>query len=196
MINRMRQTILKNTRSIAPGILFLLLGTGCRNSMTEINDLTNRTKAGIDQGKDVTILYSRNGSVTARLFGHTFIRAESSKPPYTEMKDGIKVEFFDSMIVKNVLTARYARWYEKENNILIRDSVHLVNDRGEHLYTSEMVWNQNMQLFFTEKPVRIVTPTRTLYGTGMEASQDFANYTIHNLTGNLQLEKSSVPAID
>ncbi len=164
--------------------------------MSEINDLTNRARAGEDRATDVTILYSRDGNVTARLFGHTFIRAESARPPYTEMKDGVKVEFFDSMKVKNTLTARYARWYEKENNILIRDSVHLVNDRDEHLYTSEMVWNQKMQQFFTEKPVRIVTPTRTLYGTGMEASQDFSSYTIHNLSGNLQLEKSSVPATE
>lgn len=161
--------------------------------MSEINDATNRTKAGQDRGTDVTILYSKNGNVTARLFGHTFIRSENPKQLYTEMKDGVKVEFFDSLKVKNVLTARYARWYERENNILIRDSVHLVNDRDEHLYTEEMVWNQKMQQFFTEKPVRIVTPTRTLYGTGMTASQDFRNYRIDHMTGQLQLEKSAVP---
>jgi LPS export ABC transporter protein LptC len=163
--------------------------------MSEINAATSRTRAGEDHGKDVTILYSRNGNVTARLFGHTFIRAEASRPAFTEMKDGIKVEFFDSLKLKNTLTARYARWYEKENDILIRDSVHLVNDKNEHLYTSEMVWNQKMQKFFTEKPVRIVTPTRTLYGSGMTASQDFSSFDIKNLSGTLQLEKSSMPAV-
>ncbi len=162
--------------------------------MTEINDLTNRPRAGEDRGKDVTILYSRNGNVTAKLFGRNFVRSESAKQPYTEMKDSVRVEFYDSMKVKNVLTARYARWYEKDNNILIRDSVHLVNDRNEHLYTSEIVWNQKMQQFFTEKPVRIVTPTQVLYGTSMEASQDFSYQNIHNLTGEVRVDKGAVPS--
>jgi len=196
MIKPKFQQLIRYTRSLAPGILFLLSASSCRNSMSEINAATSRTRAGEDRGKDVTILYSRNGNVTARLFGHTFIRAESSRPAYTEMKDGIKVEFFDSLKLKNTLTARYARWYEKENDILIRDSVHLVNDKNEHLYTSEMVWNQKLQQFFTEKPVRIVTPTRTFKGTGMEASQDFSSVNIHNMSGEVQLEKNAMPAVE
>ncbi len=180
------------TRTILPGILFLI--ASCTNSMKEINEVTGKARVGEDRGKDVTILYSKNGHVSARLFGHTFIRAESANPPYSEMRDGLKVEFFDdSLNIVNTLTAGYARWYELENNILIRDSVHLVNERGEHLMTSELVWNQKIQKFFTEKPVRIITATRILNGTSMEASQDFSTYQIRNLTGQVQVEKSQMP---
>jgi LPS export ABC transporter protein LptC len=162
--------------------------------MKEINEVTGKTKVGEDRGKDVTIYYSKGGHVTARLFAHTFIRAESANPAYTEMKDGLKVEFFDdSLQIKSTVTARYGRWYERENNILIRDSVRIVNDKGEQLQTSELVWNSKIQKFFTEKPVRIITPTQVLNGTGMEASQDFSTYRIHNLTGEVQVQKSQVP---
>ena len=162
--------------------------------MKEINEAMSKAKVGEDRGKDVTILYSKGGHVTARLFAHTFIRAENANRPYTEMKDGLKVEFFnDSLRIVNTLTARYARGYERENNVLIRDSVHIVNDKGEHLYTSELVWNQKIQKFFTEKPVRIVTPTRILRGSGMEASQDFSTHQIHDLTGEIQVEKNQMP---
>jgi LPS export ABC transporter protein LptC len=177
-----------------PGILFALRMASCTNTMTEINEATGKVKAGEDRGRDVTILYSKGGHMTARLFAHTFVRAESANPPYTEMKDGLKVEFFDdSLQIRNTVTARYARWYEQENNILLRDSVHIVNDKGEHLHTSELVWNQKLQKFFTEKPVRIVTPTQTLHGTGMEASQDFSTHQIYNLTGEVQVQKSQMP---
>jgi LPS export ABC transporter protein LptC len=162
--------------------------------MKEINEAMEKTNMGEDRGKDVTILYSKGGHVSARLFAHTFVRAVSATRPYTEMKDGLKVEFFDdSLQIKNTLTAGYARGYERENNVLIRDSVHIVNDRGEHLYTSELVWNQKMQKFFTEKPVRIVTATQILNGTGMKASQDFSSYQIENLTGEVQVQKSQMP---
>ena len=180
------------TRTIFPGILFSL--ASCTNSMKEINEAMDKTNMGEDRGKDVTILYSKGGHVSARLFAHTFVRALSAARPYTEMKDGLKVEFFnDSLQIINTLTAGYARGYERENNVLIRDSVHIVNNRGEHLYTSELVWNQKIQKFFTEKPVRIVTATQVLNGTGMEASQDFSWHNIKNLTGEVQVQKSQMP---
>lgn len=162
--------------------------------MKEINELTGKAKVGEDYGEDVTILYSIGGKVKARLTTHTFLRAEASKPPYTEMKDGLKVEFFDdNTAVKSTLTARYGRWYERESNVLLRDSVHIINDKGDQLFTRELVWNQKLEKFFTEKPVRIVTPTRTIYGSGMEANQDFSNYQITNPTGSIQVEKSQIP---
>jgi len=182
------------TRIILPGILFACTISSCTNSIKEINEVTGKAKVGEDQGKDVTIYYSKGGHVTARLFAHTFIRAESANPPYTEMKDGLKVEFFnDSLQIESTVTARYARWYERENNILIRDSVRIVNDKGEQLQTSELVWNSKIQKFFTEKPVRIITPTQILNGTGMKASQDFSTYEIKDLTGEVQVQKSQMP---
>jgi LPS export ABC transporter protein LptC len=166
----------------------------CTNSIQEINEVTGKARPGEDHGQDVTILYSTGGRVHARLFSHTFIRNNGANPPYAEMKDGLKAEFFnDSTVVRSTLTARYARWYEKENNILIRDSVHVINDKGEQLFTNELVWNQRLQKFFTEKPVRIVTPTQTLIGTGMEANQDFSEYSFTNIRGSVQVDKSQMP---
>src|ERR1043166_4190950 len=108
----------------------------CTNSMKEINEVTGRARVGEDHGEDVTILYSIGGKVKARLFTHTFIRSENSNPPFVEMKDGLKAEFFnDSAVVKSTVTARYGRYYEKEQNVLLRDSVHIVNDKGEQLDT-------------------------------------------------------------
>lgn len=168
--------------------------SACNNSMTEINELTNRAKVGEDRGQDVTILYSIGGIVKARLFAHTFIRNESADPPYTEMKDGLRAEFFnDSAQLKSTVTARYGRYYEREGNVLLRDSVHVVNDKGEQLDTQELIWNEKMQKFFTEKPVRITTPTQVLIGTGMEASRDFSDYQITNIKGSVQLEKGQLP---
>jgi LPS export ABC transporter protein LptC len=162
--------------------------------MQEINEVTGKARPGEDYGQDVTILYSRGGKVQAKLFSHTFIRNSGAKPPYAEMRDGLKAEFFnDSTVVKSTLTARYARWYEKENNILIRDSVHVINDKGEQLFTNELVWNQRLQQFFSEKPVRIVTSTHSLVGTGMIANQDFSEYSFTNIKGSLEVEKSQMP---
>jgi LPS export ABC transporter protein LptC len=187
-------TVFHKPRIIVPGLLFMSLISSCSNSMKEIDELTKGAKMGQDRGRDVTIMYSKGGKLTARVFAHTFIRSESALRPYTEMKDSLRVDFYDdSMRVINTVTAGYARGYEKESNLLLRDHIHIVNNRNEHLYTEELVWNQKMQKFFTDKPVRIVTPTQVMKGTGMEATQDFSWYKIRDLTGEVELPKEQLP---
>ncbi len=174
---------------------FLLLFTAsCSNSMKEVNELISPGKAQEDRGLDVTVLYSKDGKIQARLFTHELIRNDNAQPPFADMKNGLKVEFFDdSAKVKNTLTARNARWYTLENNILIRDSVKVVNDKGEMLETKELVWNQTIKKFFTEKDVSITTPTQIIFGKGMEANQDFSRYQINKITGMVRVNKKEVP---
>jgi len=185
----------KITRSVFPGILFLLIcASSCKNDPKTILSLTSKSQMQEDRAEDVTILYSKRGKVEARLFAHEFVRNEFAKPPYTDLKKGIKVEFFDdSEKVESTLTARYARYYEKQGNVLIRDSIVVVNKKGEQLNTEELVWNQNIGKFYTEKFVRISTPTQVTYGDGLEANQDFTWYQIKNLKGMVQVNKSEVP---
>lgn len=176
------------------GVLSALCTSSCNNSMKEINEVMQRDKLGEDKGKDVTILYSVGGVLKARLFAHVFIRNEAANPPYTEMKDGLRADFFNEKgELKSTVTARYGRYYEKAGNVLLRDSVHVVNDKGEQLDTQELIWNEQMQKFFTEKQVRITTPTQVLTGTGMEANQDFSVYQITNIQGSVRIEKSQLP---
>lgn len=163
--------------------------------MKEIDELSGKSKQLEDRGLDVTVLYSDEGKIKVRLFTHEMIRNESADPAYTDMKNGLKVEFFDdSAIVRNTVTARTARWYEQQNNILLRDSVVVLNDKGERLETSELIWNQMAKEFFTEKDVRISTPTKSIYGKGMKANQDFSVWEIKHPIGTIRVNKNEVPA--
>jgi LPS export ABC transporter protein LptC len=185
---------LKNTLNILQGILFLFLAASCSNKTSEINELTNPTQMQEDRAYGVTIIYSENAKVKARLFAKEFVHNEVSKPPYFEAKKGMKMEFYnDSSQVESTLTAKYARYYELDGNILIKDSVVIVNKKGEQLRTEELVYNQKLKKFYTEKSVKITTATQILFGDGLEANEDFSRYEIKNITGMFAVEKSSVP---
>ena len=191
MIKVLRVTAIKHAILLLTTAIFL---ASCSNSMTEINDLTNKRQSQDDRGIDVTVIYSKNGIVQARLFTHELIRNETAAPPYTDMKNGLKVEFFnDSAVVKNTLTAKNARWYINEGDIIIRDSVVVVNDKGDKLETQELIWKSSTKKFFTEKPVSIATPTHIIFGTGMQADEDFSHYHIIKPTGAVQVNKKEVP---
>jgi LPS export ABC transporter protein LptC len=166
----------------------------CRNKTEEINQLVGQKVPQEDRAQDVVFIYSENGKVKSRLFSKEFIRNELAKPPYIDMNKGLKMESFnDSNAVESTLTARYARYYEREGNVVIRDSIVIVNKKGERLETEELIWNQKLKKFFTEKPVSIKTATQLIYGDGLEANEDFTWYQITNIKGILQVRKDEVP---
>ena len=179
-------------RAVVPGILFTI--SSCNNDPGEIKALTAKNVYHEDIAKDVTTIYSEKGKIRVRVFTKELIRNDAATPSYIEMRNGLKVEFYnDSGHVESTLTARHAWFYEKQQNALVRDSVDVINKKGEQLKTQELVWNQAAQKFFTEKPVRIITPTQVLFGDGMEANQDFTWYQIKNFKGSVQVDNTEVP---
>jgi LPS export ABC transporter protein LptC len=182
------------TRSLFPGILFLLLLTACKNDKSEIDKLVGKISFTEDKAEGVVIIFSENGKVKGRLFATEFIINEQAKPPYMDARKGLRIESYnDSIQLESTLTARYARYYPQKGNILIRDSIVVVNRKGERLATEELVWNDELKKFYTEKPVRIKTPTQVIYGDGLEANQDFTWYQITNIKGIIQVNKDEVP---
>lgn len=166
----------------------------CTNKKSDIDALTSAPTVQEDRAQGVTIIYSKGGQVESRLFATTFIRNEVARPPYVDLKDGLKAEFYtDSLYLSNTLTAKSGRWYEREGNIVLRDSVRIINDKGDMLQTNELVWNETLKQFFTDKPVKITTATQIISGIGMESNQDFSWYRIKNITGAVAVEKSGLP---
>ena len=172
----------------------LLLIISCKNDPDEIKDLVNKTAPKVDKADDVSIIYSEQGKAKIRMFTKEFIRNEVAVPPYTDMQNGLKIEFFnDSTQIETTLTALYGRYYEEEGNVLIRDSVVVINKKGDTLRTEELIWHQDARKIYTEKFVRINTPDQVMYGDGLEANEDFTWYRILRPKGIVKVEKEKAP---
>ena len=102
--------------------------------------------------------------------------------PYIEFPKTLHVDFYnDSLIVESQLDARYGKWRETENKLLLRDSVVVKNIiKGRHAdHCRELWWDQKTEKFYTDKPVHILKKGGTdIHGIGFEAPQDFNSYTI------------------
>jgi LPS export ABC transporter protein LptC len=104
------------------------------------------------------------------------------------------VEFYnDSLQVQSTLTAKYGKYFEQNGNVLVRDSVVVTNLKKEQLNTEELVWNEKLQKFYTEKFVKITTPTQIIYGDGLESNQNFSEYKIINIKGMIGVTANSLP---
>ncbi len=192
MTNRQPFIVTLIARLSIAGIVLFGIGA-CKNDPEQIKLLTGKNFHE-DRAEDITGIYSKNGIVKTRLFAHEYIKNESAKPPYTDLRKDIKVEFYnDSGIRDNVLTADSCRIYDNEGNAVVWGHVQIVSAKGEQLNTEELIWNRSINKFFTEKQVTIRTGTELLTGKGLEANQDFTWYKIINPNGSVQVQKAEVP---
>jgi LPS export ABC transporter protein LptC len=143
-----------------------------------------------EMAKDVVLKYSSNGQLRAKMRAPIFEHKTELEPPYIDISGGFVVDFFNEGQPTSVLTAKKARLFEKTSNVLVRDSVKVVGENGETLRTQELIWNQDKQKFFTDKAVTIQTKDNIIHGDGMEANQDFTDYTILNPRGVISLDNS------
>ena len=167
---------------------------GCENDENDIKNMSAKT-VGVEEGKNVSVKYSINGKQKAILTAPLMYRVQDTVP-YVEFPKAIHVDFFDAKdSIESKLDARYAKYKESQNKIFLRDSVTVINIKGDTLFCDELYWDRSRTNaeFYTDKPVRIRTRTHIINGIGMEARQDFKEWHIIESTGFIKVASSEFP---
>jgi len=182
---------IKIIAALLTGCFFLC---SCENDENEIKNFSTKI-IGKEEGKEVTVKYSINGKQKAVLTAPLMYRVQDTIP-YVEFPNRIHVNFYDAQdSIESKLDARYAKYKESQNRIFLRDSVTVINVKGDTLYCDELYWDRNRSgaEFYTDKPVRIRTRTHTINGIGMEAKQDFKEWHIIESTGFIKVPSGEFP---
>jgi LPS export ABC transporter protein LptC len=163
----------------------LLLG-GCENNIKDIPD-NRRTTLVPEEGVSIESILSDQAVVKGKLTAPYMLRYLRADTPYTEFPKSLHVDFYnDSMKIESKVDALYGKYLPNQDKVFLRDSVVVKNIlKGDTLHCNELWWDQHTQRFFTDKPVRIYTKTQILFGTGMEADQNFRWYNITKMTGKV-----------
>jgi LPS export ABC transporter protein LptC len=168
---------------LVAGMLWL---GACENDPAEIEAYTRESKE-VEEAKDIKANFSQSGIMKAILEAPLMYRVKGDTI-YTEFPKSILVTFYsDSGQVENIVKAKYARYYDLLRKVYMSDSVVVFNMKGDTLYAQDLWWDQNQELFFSEKPVKIRTIQQRLKGTGITAKSDFSKYTIHNPEGDVAI---------
>jgi hypothetical protein len=176
----------------------LILGcffiSSCENSLDQLNQFTSK-RIGVEEAKGVKIIYALGDKTTSRITAPLMLR-HAETVPYIEFPKTIHADFFnDSLQVTSKLEANYARYMETESKVFLRDSVVVFNIKGDTLFCTELYWDRNRpgHEFYTDKPVRIRTPTQIIDGDGLDAPQDFSSWHIINGRGFVRVPSSEFP---
>jgi LPS export ABC transporter protein LptC len=147
------------------------------------------------------------GKLSARVKGKLtapyMLRYQRSDTPYTEFPRSLHVDFYQAdsnakanamPVIESQMDALYGKYFQNQEKVFLKDSVVVKNIlRGDTVRCRELWWDQHTGKFYTDKPVRIYQKDKILYGTGMEADQNFRWYTITKLTGTVLTTESGMP---
>lgn len=191
-----RLNLLNNKFLLFTSFLFAVMFlVSCGNSDKELNEY-NYKALGIEEIKDADINYTLGGNAKAKLRSPLMLRVQEANP-YVEFPKKLHVDFFsETGTVDSRLDALYGKYLEMESKVFLKDSVKVINIKGDTLYCDELWWDRSRKgnEFYTELPVRIRTKTQIINGVGMEASQDFKSYLIKKVTGIINVANSEFPA--
>jgi LPS export ABC transporter protein LptC len=168
--------------------------TSCENSPKDLNQFTEK-KTGVEEAKQVSIIYSLGDKTKAKLVAPYMLRHEESVP-YIEFTKTLHTDFYDdSLRIESKLDAHYGKYMETESKVYLRDSVVVFNTKGDTLYCNELYWDRSKtgKEFYTDKPVRIRTPSQVIDGDGLDAPQDFKSWHIINGRGKVRVSSSEFP---
>ena len=172
-----------------------LLAASCENDESKVQQMLNK-RVGVEEADSVTINYNTRRKIQAILTAPLMLRIQDTVS-LIEFPQTVQVIFYnDASIAESKLSARYGKYREYRDEVLLKDSVRVINFlKGDTLMTEELYWDRSRtgREFYTNSPVRIRTKTQILDGIGMEASQDFKNYHILESTGIIDLPASALP---
>jgi LPS export ABC transporter protein LptC len=188
---------------VAVMLITCIIGTGC-SEKTKIGPMAQPHKIVPEEATDIVSYLSEPGrdaagNLTAKVKGKLsapyMLRYQRVDSPYAEFPRTLHVDFYnDTMRIESQLDAHYGKYLQNQDKVYLRDSVVVRNIlKGDTLRCRELWWDQHTERFSTDLPVRIYQPDKILYGTGMEADQNFRWYTIKKMTGIVLTSGSNFP---
>lgn len=164
---------------------------GCQNDLEEINRVTESVDLPVQTIKNAHITYSDSGRIQF-LIEAAQVDRYPGEEPRDEFTGGLKVTSYNSDgEIESEITAEEATNYPETHMMIARDSVMLKDREGKILQTELLTWDEESDRIYTDKFVKITTPTEILYGDGLEANQDFTRYEIQNIKGRIKIEDES-----
>ena len=190
--------MIRNLYSSLSRILFLfpillLALSSCENDIAVVNTITAATQKLLPTQSDqnVEILYSDSALVRAKLSAKR-LDHYAGKKPYLELPKGMEITFYDEHHKEQTkLTADYGIGFDNGEGIEhmeAKRNVVVVNQKGDKLNTEHLIWNAVTKKIFTDEFVKITTKDEVIWGDGLTANQDFSDYTIKNVKGQINVK--------
>lgn len=166
---------------------------GCENDPRVVNDLTKNVIM-VEEAKNVESYLSQEGMVKAKLTAPVMLRVLTDST-YVEFPKTLHVDFYnDSTKIETWLDSKYGKYFELLDKVYLRDSVIVINIKGDTLRAPDLWWDQKTKLFYTDSVAEYHRVDKHIFGgKGLVATQDMTDVTFRMPTGPVKVSKNGTP---
>ena len=182
---------LKNSRnlflvSVSSGILALFLS--CERKIDKIRmDVLLLPSV---TAKNSTTVFTDSGKVQLIMTFDIMESYTNVEQPYSEFRSGIKVMFYEgNEKPAGTVFSKYAKYTDKKKLWELKDSVVVVNESNDKLETEQLFWDQEKDLIYTDRFIKITNEDQTVMGTGFESDHRLTRRKIKNVTATIYLKE-------
>ncbi len=143
----------------------------------------------LEEMENVDMLYTEKDHLKVKMVAKKIYKLQNGDQEFPE---GLYLEFYDEFgKTSSTLQANNAYFFKNENQWRGRGNVIVKNiEKSQQLNTEELFWKRDTKKIFTEKFVTIRDMSDVIYGTGLDADQDLANYTITRVEGEFEVKEN------
>ena len=176
--------------SIPVFIFAVIIFSSCENDIEKIKLVSRVNDTPVERAENIDVLYSDSGFVKMKLTAPVLERYPDAKDPYMLFPKGMKTFFFYRLLkITSRLSADYGIRYENSQRMEARKNVEVVNEKGDKLNTEHLTYDMTDGKLRSDEFVKITTADEIIYGTGLEANEDFSRYRIFNIKGIINLKE-------
>ena len=164
----------------------LMLFTSCENDIEVIQAFSDDTVMPDQSMINARIEYTDSARLQLRIIAPEIHNFTNVTEKYTEFPSGVFAQFFDGEgNAESQLNAKYAINFPDKELWEARDSVVVINSKGEILNTEQLFWDEKNQLIYSTSYVEITRPNEKIMGEGFEADETFTNWKIKRISGTI-----------
>jgi len=175
------------TRRLLPSLLVVIMLTSCERKLDTIKNADVLTLPSLT-GENIHTVYVDSGKIQLILSTPLIEEYSKKEEPYAEFRKGIHIDFYDGhpQPIANA-SSRYAKYLDKKKLWELKDSVVIVNEAHEKLETEQLFWDQEKDLIYTDRFVKITREDQTIMGTGFESDSRLLSPVIKHVTATIYL---------
>lgn len=160
-------------------LLFFL--TGCEEDKNSKKFIAYN--GPLEEAENIEVLYSELGMLKVRVRTAKQIKLPSEDKLFPKK---VFVDFYGPAgDVLTTLESDSGRYENRTGLYKVKGNVKVVTQKKERLFSDELTWNPQTQKVYTEKKVTIENQQtgERMNGLGLDANQDFSQYSIRRPTG-------------
>jgi LPS export ABC transporter protein LptC len=167
-------------------VIISMLGISCENKIPVIPKSDLLTLPSLT-ARNFTTVVNDSGKIQLEMSSPLVEKYEKTDPPYAEFRSGITVVVYNGKETPQAnITSKYAKC--TNNNLWeLRDSVVIINDKGEKLETEVLYWNQEKDLIYTDRFVKMTSEDQITQGIGFESDSHLTRRKILKVSATISL---------